>query len=168
MTRFVKIINGAVSVVGSHMDTTGYTEVTVDAGDWNASGAPDWWVIDSGAVRVPTAAEITARALASSQAAAVAALTDARDLALDAISVEINGVNIWATPSVEQDICGRLRSMGARSQASTSWIQRDAQGIPQTYTMTLAELQSVCDQGTEQGAVIWDQYILDVQAVYNV
>ena len=88
------------------------------------------------------------------------ALRDQRDLDLMSVTVEINGNEIWANPTEEQNISGRLRQMELAGADTCKWIQGDS-----IYPLTKAELEKVLTDGTEKCAKIFDDYIEAVEAL---
>jgi len=115
-----------------------------------------WWVPDGDEVRQPNAEELQERQKVIDRKN----LKDQRDLALMSVTVKINGNEIWANPTEEQNISGRLRQMELAGADTCKWIQGDS-----IYPLTKAELESVLSSGTAQCAQIFDDYIEAVEAL---
>ena len=114
-----------------------------------------WWVLDGAEVRQPNEEELQERQKVIDRKN----LKDQRDLALMSVTVEINGNEIWANPTEEQNISGRLRQMELAGADTCKWIQGDL-----IYPLTKAELEKILTDGTEKCAKIFDDYIEAVEA----
>jgi len=87
-------------------------------------------------------------------------LKAARNKALSEVTVTVGGKVIWANPTEEQNIAGKIREMELEGKADCKWIQGYI-----VYTLTLAELKQVLEEGTKKCALIYDDYIAAIEAL---
>jgi hypothetical protein len=115
-----------------------------------------WWVLDGDEVRQPNDTELADRQKVIDRKA----LKDQKDIDLMSVTVEINGNEIWANPTEEQNISGRLRQMEVTGALTCKWIQGE-----DIYTLTKEELAQVLAEGTAQCSQIFDDYIAAMEAI---
>ena len=87
-------------------------------------------------------------------------LKNARNKSLSEVTVTVGGKVIWANPTEEQNIAGKIREMETDGKTDCKWIQGYT-----VYTLTLAELKEVLEEGTKQCAQIYDDYIAAIEAL---
>lgn len=87
-------------------------------------------------------------------------LKAARDIALMNVVVNVDGNDIWANPTEEQNITGRIRHMDATGASDCKWVQ----GFD-VYVLTKAQLETVLASGTAQCSQIYDDYIAAIEAL---
>lgn len=83
-----------------------------------------------------------------------------RNAALATVTVNINGVDVWASPADEQNIVGRIREMEANTKTECKWVQG-----ADIFILTLDELKNVLAMGTDKCAGIFDDYIATLEAL---
>lgn len=116
------------------------------------TSSPDCWSIEGGNIIEDTELFDRRKAIEN--------LKHQRDLALLGVVVDINGVDIWANPTEEQNILGRIRLMEDEGGNVCKWIQGD-----NIYTLTLDDLKTVYSEGTKTCSKIYDDYITAVEAL---
>lgn len=83
-----------------------------------------------------------------------------RDISLSQVVVNVSGADIWANPSEEQNISGKIREMESLGKSSCKWIQGTV-----VHQITLEELKTVHLEGTKKCAQIFDDYIAAIEAL---
>jgi len=87
-------------------------------------------------------------------------LKRARNKSLSEVTVTVDRKVIWANPTEEQNIAGKIREMELEGKVDCKWIQGYT-----IHTLTLNELKEVLEEGTKKCAQIYDDYIAAIEAL---
>ena len=160
MIRYVKVIGDkAIPLPDSKADQA-TNEIECTEEQYAKAVNADYFIVENGEPRHPTEQEESDKAAAQAKVQAISDLRDQRNQALMSVVVLIDGNEIWANPTEEQNISGRIRQMELAGETSCKWIQGD-----NVYPITKAQLEEVLASGTAQCAKIYDDYIAAVEAL---
>ena len=158
MIRKIKVSGNIAIPLPDRLEGTHQLDLTED--QYNRFTGSRFFVVENGEPRPITAQEEADMDAEEAKATALSDLKSQRDADLMSVVVTINGNDIWANPTEEQNILGRIRQMETAGLTSCKWIQGEA-----VFNVTKTELEQVLAEGTAQCSDIYDAYITAVEAL---
>ena len=160
MIRYVKVTGNIATPLPDRLADQATHSIECTEEQYAKAVNADYFVVEDGEPRHPAGQEESDRAAVIAKAKAISDLRDQRNQALMSVVVLVDGNEIWANPTEEQNISGRIRQMELAGETSCKWIQGD-----NVYPITKAQLEEVLSSGTAQCAKIYDDYIAAVEAL---